>query len=58
MFADDINLFLSHDSSNDLVEIIHQKLDNVPTWLKINKLSLNMNKTNFILFHTSKKKMT
>ena len=41
MFADDTNLFLHHDSLNDLVEIIHQELDKVPTWLKINKLSVN-----------------
>jgi hypothetical protein len=51
MFADDTNIFFSHKNITDLVAIVNQELAKVSTWLKINKLSLNVTKTHFILFH-------
>ena len=45
-------------SLSDLDGIINQEFVKVVACLKINKSFLNFNKTNFILFHTSQKKIT
>ena len=50
LFADDTNLFASGNNMHDLCERINQELIKVNIWFKINKLSLNLSKTNFILF--------
>ena len=51
MFADDANLFLSHESINTLFDSINVELANISVWLKSNKLSLNVDKTKWLLFH-------
>src|SRR6218665_1748296 len=57
MFADDINAFLSHtcNSLETLYNIVNSELEQIIQWLSINKLSLNPDKTNYILFRSSKK---
>ena len=50
LFADDTNIFCSHHDLNTLVNTLNQELPKVSTWFKCNKLSLNINKTNFIYF--------
>ena len=42
-FADDTNLFLSHKNIHDLQKNLNDELIKVDTWLKCNKLSLNIN---------------
>ena len=32
-------------------QLLHNKLKNISTWLKANKLSLNVKKTHYIIFH-------
>ena len=39
------------------MEKINEELEKATTWLKLNKLSLNLTKTNFMLFKSSKKKL-
>ena len=51
-FADDTNLFLSHQDSNTLYNTMNQELKKITTWLSTNKLSLNVNKTHFMIFKT------
>jgi len=51
LFADDTNLFFSHRSLDRLISTVNQELINIANWLNINKLSLNVNKTHFILLH-------
>ena len=51
MFADDANLFFEHKSIADLQAVINEELSKVATWLYTNKLSLNVKKSNFVLFH-------
>ena len=53
IFADDTNLFYKHKNHNTLVSIINTELIKVSSWFKLNKLSLNINKTNFIHFQSS-----
>lgn len=50
LFADDSNLFFSHKNLISLDLIINTELSYVKNWLNTNKLSLNINKLNFILF--------
>ena len=55
---DDTNLFLSHQDISALYDIINQELKNIATWLSANKLSLNVNKTHFMIFKTRNKKIS
>ena len=48
--ADDNNLFCTNDKLDTLVSEINVELVNIHTWVKVNKLSLNIEKTNFMLF--------
>src|SRR6218665_1695504 len=49
-FADDTNVFYSHASCGELVRIINEELLKINDWFLANKLSLNLDKTNYILF--------
>ena len=50
LFADDTNLFRSGRELNSLCKEVSEELEKLNTWFKVNKLSLNVSKTNFILF--------
>ena len=50
IFADDTNLFFSNNSLLALESLINDNLVNISNWLVANKLSLNVDKTNFV-FH-------
>ena len=56
LYADDTNLFYKGKDIDTLVRGINFELGNISTWLKVNKLSLNVKKTHYILFskHRSK----
>ncbi len=55
LFADDTNIFLSHKDPVELEQIINSELILMDTWFKCNKLSLNISKTNYIVFHPNRK---
>jgi retron-type reverse transcriptase len=55
MFADDTNVFMSNKSIDVLIKTINVELKHVGEWFKANKLSLNLQKTNFILFNSKRK---
>ena len=50
LFADDTNLFCTGNDLDLMVERINVEMANVYAWVKANKLSLNVDKTNFMLF--------
>ena len=50
MFADDTNIFFKAKTLEALSEIVNTELTKISKWLKLNKLSLNLKKTNYILF--------
>ena len=54
LFADDTNLFASGTDINALCTKINTELDRLNNWLSINKLSLNLSKTNYMIFCNSK----
>ena len=58
MFADDKNLFLSHQNIDTRFASMNKELENVSTWFKTNKLSLNVDKTKWLLFHPLSKRQS
>ena len=58
LFADDANLFYRHRDIDTLKHNINAELNNVNIWLCSNKLSLNIEKSSFVIFHPPQKKLT
>ena len=54
LFADDTNIFCSDVNILDLCKNVSLELDKLNIWFAVNKLSLNVSKTNFILFGNRK----
>ena len=57
LFADDSNLFYSHKNLHSLEEKLNNELISINEWLRANKLSLNVEKSNFVIFHPRQKKI-
>ena len=57
MFVDDMNLFICHKNINALVAIMNMELGNISAWFNSNKLSLNVDKTKWSLFHALSKRI-
>ena len=57
LFADDSNLFCSHKKLQSLEQNLNMQLHNVNQWLCADKLSLNIDKTNFVIFRPPQKKI-
>ena len=56
MFPDDTNLFISDSNIENIFETINEELRKVANWFKANKLSLNISKTKYSLFHSIRKR--
>ena len=57
-FADDSNMFLTGKDPDKLIKEMRAEMIKVVDWLNINKLSLNLKKTHFMLFRKNKEKVT
>ena len=55
LFADDTNIFVRGQNLDDIQSIMNEELQSLSKWLKVNKLSLNIKKTHFMLFSNKKK---
>ena len=51
---DEKNISYEAESSQVLQKLVSKELQTVNVWLDVNKLSLNMEKPNFIAFRTSR----
>ena len=58
LFADDTNIYFESSDLILLQKTINKHLRRVKKWLDANKLALNLDKTNFVLFHSYQKKVT
>ena len=56
MYADDTCVMLSGKDLNDLIAVLNVELISLSDWLKSNKLSLNTQKTFFMVFHRARLK--
>ena len=50
LFADDTNVFYSDHDINNLCTTMSNELDKLPVWFTVNRLPLNISKTNYIIF--------
>ena len=57
LFADDTNIYLQSDSPEQLEYDVNNELKKLHSWLIVNRLSLNLDKTNFVTFHPYNKPM-
>ena len=54
LFADDTNIFHTGDDLKEVCETMSHELDKLNRWFRANKLSLNVSKTNFMIFSNKK----
>jgi len=57
LFADDASLFYKHKNLTSLQTNANVELGNIYAWLCANKLTLNITKSNYVLFHPSQRKV-
>ena len=57
LFADDTNIYFKHHDLIQLQKIMNRELKKVRKWLDANRLSLNIDKTNFVVFHAPQIKL-
>ena len=57
LFADDTSIILANNNLKELETLVNRELGNVNEWLKANKLSLNIKKSNFVIFRPRQKNM-
>ena len=51
LFADDTNIYYEAENLKNLQSIVNKGLKKLYQWLLVNRLALNIGKTNFITFH-------
>ena len=50
LFADDANMFYCNNDINELILQTNAELDKLNVWFSVNRLSLNIAKTNYMIF--------
>ena len=55
LFADDTNIYYESDNLLELERTVNEELRKLCLWLNINRLALNVGKTNFVIFRANKK---
>ena len=58
LFADDTNIVVKCDNLNELNSIINEELTKLYVWFRPNRLSINVKKTNYIVFYSKQKQYT
>ena len=46
--------FIEGTCFNDISEILIKELENISIWLEANKLTININKTHYLMFHRTR----
>ncbi len=55
LFADDTNIYFESNDLKTLEKIVNQELGSLSRWLNVNRLALNVSKTNFVIFRSKRK---
>ena len=55
LFADDTSIYFESGNLEQLQKVINSELKHVKKWLDANKLALNVDNTNFVIFHSPQK---
>ena len=55
LFADDTNIYYESNDLKKLEKTVNEELKKLSLWLNLNRLALNIGKTNFVIFRSSQK---
>ena len=58
LFSDDTSIFYSHKDLRNVEMTLNNELIKVSEWFIANKLTLNVSKSNFVIFHPPQKKIS
>ena len=58
MFVDDTNIYFESPELSKIEKVSNRELRKVRKWLEANRLALNVDKTNFVIFHLQQLKLT
>ena len=53
LFADDTNIFDCHKDPNFLNTVVNTEIDKLSSWFQANRLSINVKKSNFVIFKSA-----
>ena len=56
LFADDTNIYFESDDPVKVERIVNKELKHLNLWLNVNRLALHIDKTNFVIFDSHRKK--
>ena len=56
LFADDTNIYYESSDVVDIQKTVNKEFRNVREWLEANRLALNIEKTNFVIFYSPRNK--
>ena len=54
IFADDTSVFIEGTHYEQVISILNKELKKVDVWLQANKLTINLKKTRYMVFHRSR----
>ena len=57
LFADDTTVLIEGNNLDVIITSLNSELDRINTWLKSNKLSLNVTETHYMVFHRARRKV-
>ena len=57
LFADDTTILLEGNNIHSIVTSLNYELDKLVIWLNANKLSINVSKTHYMVFHRARRKI-
>ena len=57
LFADDTNIYYDDKNLKSLEKTMNKELRKLSLWLNLNRLALNISKTNFVIFRSQQKKL-
>ena len=57
VFVDDTSIYFDSDNLFNLQTIINRELNKIRKWLEANRLALNIDKTNYVIFHSPTNKV-
>ena len=55
LFADDTNIYYEVHDLRNMEKVMNKELKKLSLWLNLNRLALNISKTNFVIFRTKQK---
>ena len=58
LFADDTTVLIEGNNLDVIITSLNSELDRINTWLKSNKLSLNVTKTHYMVFYRARRKVS